>query len=250
MHFYLYALMAALLATLPFCAQATSSTSTVAGPQVAKGVANIEARIGYDVSRTGEERLSVRQHFDYAFTDSYAFRIITHQQRLQHDAFEYNATAMEHRIQLFDKDQHGWDGGIRLIYQKPENSKAADSLSFFFMSEADLSDEWLWRHNTILTHDIGGHSQSGLQLALRNRLARNFKPKKLDPLHNLQTGIEFYHEFGRVNDSNSYSEQNHQIGVFLTGTFENDAFFMAALRNGISSNSADNIFKLTIGQNF
>ncbi len=232
-------------------AWASSPISHVGGATVTKGASSVEFRIGYSEDEPGfsaNKRLRIRQHYDYGFTDRYAFRLITAQDKRKGDNLEHQAITMEHRFHLIAREQHGFDGGIRLVYTHSDGDKTPHELEVRFLAQGTIGEKWKWRHNTMMEHDVGPNADDGILLEFRNQVMYRLTPPAA--LKSFEIGVDMFNDFGRLNDLSGYSNQDHQIGPGIKGSFHNGVFFAAGYRTGISSSGADHLVKFALGRKF
>lgn len=241
-----------LIILFPISGYASSPISHVGGATVNEGQSSVEMRFGYteDGGNTSDDRrLRMRQHFDYGFNDWYALRLITAQDKRDGDNLEHQAVTIENRFQLIEKRDYGWDGGIRLIYAQSDGDKTPHEIEMRFLAQVPIAKHWEFRHNTMIEHNIGNDAENGLLLEFRHQLMREIEA----PHHSLKSfdvGVEMFNDFGRLSELSGYSDQDHQFGPVIKGTFTNDLFFQTGYRAGISNGSANHVFSLAIGKKF
>lgn len=239
-----------------FCSNASFAASPVSNVGTAKvdaGALSIEQRIGYTIDTPGEsghKRFRMRQHLDYGWNDWYATRIVLEQNKMHSDNLEHASLSIENRFQIFEKASDGWDGGFRFIYGQRDGDKTPHEIDIRLMAGVPIDDEWEWRHNTVLEHDIGENSQSGWQLEFRNQITKKLDLFNEYDLASFRLGVEMFNDFGRLNDLSGYAQQDHQIGPVVKIGFENGAYLQTSYRIGASRDSADHSFKLFVGRYF
>jgi hypothetical protein len=243
---------AILIAILPASSYASSPISHVGGATVNEGQSSVEFRLGYtqdEENNANDNRLRMRQHFDYGFNDWYALRIIAAQDKRDGESFEHQAVTIENRFQLIERRDHGWDGGIRLIYTQSDGDKTPHEIEMRFLAQVPIAKHWEFRHNTMIEHDIGDDAENGILLEFRHQLTREVEPPH-PLLTSFDVGVEIFNDFGRLNRLSGYSAQDHQFGPVAKGTFTNDVFFQTGYRAGISDAGANHVFALSIGKKF
>lgn len=240
------------ISMLPVSAYASSPISHVGGASVNKGETSVEFRFGYtedDSSSSNDDRTRMRQHIDYGFNDWYALRVITLQDKRKNDSFEHQAFTVENRFQLIEKREHGWDGGIRLIYTHSDGDKTPHEAEVRFLAQVPFSDGWEFRHNTMLEHDIGENSDDGFLLEFRTQVIKELDVT-LPHFNSLDLGVEMFNDFGRLSELSGYERQDHQIGPVLKASFDNGLYFQTGYRAGISKDAANYVFKFALGRKF
>lgn len=234
---YLWAGICTLWAT---SALASSSVSDVGSAIVSAGHGSAEIRAGLSEDE-GDTRLRSRVHVDYGFTDWYAVRLIALQDRPDGDSYEHEAVSMEHRFQLIEKADHGFDAGFRLIYTKKDGDKTPDDLDLVLLTQVPLG-KYEWRTNMVFEREVGADQTSGIALELRNQVTYDFG--------SVQAGIEMFNDFGKLNDQNGWNSGGHDIGPVVKGRLTDALYYQAGYRAGLSEDAADHTFKFFIGAHF
>lgn len=234
-------------------AHAGSPTSNVGSTKVDKGVLYLDSRFGFTLaedSGSNDSRLRLRQHVDYGFTDWYAFRILTAQDKRRGDNLEHSSFTLENRFQFIERSKHGWDGGVRLLYSHSDGDKTPHELDFRLMAQVPFGRDkkWEYRHNTIFEHDIGPDSRHGIILELRQKISKSVTPPPY--LKSLRFGIEMFNDFGRLRDTQGFNSQDHQIGPLLKASFKNGVYLQTGYRTAFSDDGTDHVIKLFLGRKF
>lgn len=232
---------------------AGSPTGNVGTAKVDKGVLSLEQRFGFswdDPDSSNDQRFRMRQHVDYGFTDWYAFRLLLSQDKRKGDNIEHSTFTLENRFQLIERRDHGWHGGVRLLYAHSDGDKTPHEIDFRLMAQIPFgaNKKWESRHNVIFEHDIGENSESGLMIELRNQVTKAVTPPSY--LKKLQFGVEMFNDLGRIRESSGIHSQNHQLGPLLKATFKNGAFIQTGYRLGVSDDGTDHLVKFFIGKKF
>lgn len=246
--------LTAILFILPTLTLAGSPVSNVGTAKVTEGKANVEARIGFsqdDNNGSNDERLRIREHFDYGFNDWYAMRLVVAQDKRRGDSLQHSGIGIENRFQLIEKRNHGFDAGFRLIYTHADGDKTPHEVDLRVMANVPFGEDeqWMWRTDSAWEHDVGENAESGISLGLRNQVTYKIIPES-SSINNLQYGVEMFNSFGRLKNLNGYSNQDHQIGPVMKADFSNGAFVQAGYRTGISKSATDHLVKLFLGARF
>ena len=250
LNFLGFAFSFSLLAAQP--AYAGSPIGNAGTAVVNDGEFSLEQRSGFqfDELDPGEDnRLRLRQHVDYGFTDWYAVRIVTEQDRRGDGEFDFTGVTFENRFQLFERRKHGWDGSLRLIYIFGTSPGEPDEVDVRLIANAPVGENWSFRHNTILEHEIGDNAADGVLMELRTQMMRTL-PVEFDGLRRMSFGVEMFSDLGELNNVGSFDEQNHQIGPVMKASFKNRAYLQFGYRAGISDDAPDHILKLFVGKRF
>jgi hypothetical protein len=225
---------------------AANPIKTVGTSVVNKGAHLLEFRSGWssdDKSPTHDGRFQLRQMYDYGLTDWYALRLTAIQDDVAGDGFEYHTTMLDNRVQVFEKNRDGFDGGFRLTYHLRDGDKKPDIAEMRWITQIPFND-YEFRHHIILQHQIGADSRSGVNPEMRWQFTAPVK-------NGHRAGVEMFNEFGNVQDENDFHKQMHDAGVVATGPLWNEAVrYQAGYRHGISRNAPDHAVKFFISYNF
>lgn len=235
-----------------FDSYAASALSHVGGAVVRKGEISTEIRTGYTKSKEGtrsDGRLRIRQHIDYGLSDSYAFRLITFQDKREGEHMQHQAVVAEQRFQFIERREHGWDAGIRLTYTHRSEDKTPHEAEIRFLAQAPIADGWSLRHNIFLEHDIGEHAQDGIMAELRTQLTKEFHISRSGIKH-IRVGAALFNDFGRLSELSGIDSQSHQFGPMMHTRFENGAYAQLGYRAAVSDDRADHFITLAIGKIF
>lgn len=235
-------------------AYAASPVSNVGTAIVNDGEVTAEMRAGYSWDESGskssDDRFRLRQHLDYGLNDWYALRIVSGQDKRSGDAMEHSSFSIENRFQLIERRNHGWDGGVRFIYEHKDGDKKPDELDIRLMAQVPFGsdNQWEFRHNTVMVHELGEDNRAGLLLELRNQVTRKIPAP--DYLKSLRIGLEMFNDIGRVNDNSSFEQQDHQMGPVLKASFDSGLYMQTGYRTALSDDGTDHLVKFFIGQKF
>ncbi len=250
--FFLSGMIAVSTVLLAHAGQAASTISQVGGASVTAGKAEVQWRVGYtaDAEDSGQDqRFRMRQHVDYGFTDWYALRLVTAQDKRDGDNLEFASVRIENRFQLIERRDYGWDGGVRLLYTHSDGDKTPHEIEFRLMAQVPVTPKLEWRHNTIFEQDIGEDADDGIKLEWRNQLAWSLE-SPLPEVKKLATGIELFNDLGRLNHLDGREGQEHQLGIMAKGALQGSATFYAGYRFGVFDDDPDHGFSLAVGYRF
>lgn len=240
------------LGALPSVVHATGSTGDVGGGGVTKGALQIEQRFGYSTAETGgtnDHRFRMRQHIDYGFTDYYALRLVVSQDDRREAHMEHEAITIEHRFQLLDVDDVGFNSGFRIQYDHRDGDKTPHELDLRILNDGTYKQRWDWRNDTTFSHDIGHDSVDGVKLEFRNQLMYALD-HSYESVQRLSVGGESLNALGRLNDMDGFAKQEHQLGAVLKVAYKNGVYLQSGYRFGISRESLDGSYRFNIGKNF
>ncbi len=230
-------------------ADAASPIGNVGTAKADQGALSAEGRLGgtFDGEDDGNDRrFRVRQHVDYGLADWYAARLVLEQNRTSGEALEFTSITFENRIQLIEKRDAGFDGGIRIIYGHRPDDDTPDEVDVRLMGMGPIGDRWAWRHNTVLEHDIGDKARDGVALELRSQVTRTLDVER-PGLKKISAGVEMFNDFGRLRETSGFSRQDHQIGPVVKADFDNGLYAQGGYRAGVSDDAPDHLLKLFIG---
>lgn len=224
-----------------------------AGTAVAdKGAFSFEQRMGYQFDEDNpreDGRFRMRQHVDYGFTDWYAVRIVAEQDKRDDESLDFTGLTIENRFQFFEKRNHGWDGGVRLIYIFGASPGEPDEVDVRLIANVPVGEDWSFRHNTILEHEIGDNAADGVLMELRTQMVRDFQLEE-GFVSKVSLGVEMFSDLGELNNVGSFDDQNHQIGPVMKANFGKGAYLQFGYRAGLSDDAPDHLLKLFLGKKF
>lgn len=237
---------------VPVVAIAAGSTSNSSGATVNPGLTSVEYRMGYsedDKQASEDDRFRTRIHLDHAFNDDYAIRLIAAQDKRDGQNMEHQAFGMEHRFQLIERAQHGWDGGVRILYTHADGDKRPSTAGFNFVSNFYPTKATEFRYALVMLHDVGAGARPGLNLSLRTEFAYTL-PHIPNGWADMDVGFEFFNTFGNLREQSGIDDQDHQLGPMFRARMENGFYSQVGYRHGLSSGAPKQIFKLSFGKQF
>jgi hypothetical protein len=219
---------------------------TVGTAVVNKGAHTIEARSGFsfdDKSAGHDGRFQTRQFYDYGLTDSFALRLTAIQDDLGTNSFEHSMTMVDGRVQLFERKDHGFDGGFRMTYMLRDGDKKPDVAELRWINHFYFGEGYEFRHHIIAQHQVGEDKRSGIMPELRWQITRPLVGKH-------RAGLEMFNEFGNVRDQSGYSKQSHDAGFVVAGPIWKGLRYQTGYRHSLSSNAPDHAVKFFVGYDF
>lgn len=223
-----------------------SSIGNVSSPVVNEGEYEVEWRVGFsqdDDTPRGDDRLQMRQHFQYGFTDDYAMRLILVEDKRKGEDTNYTGFTIENHFQLMDQKTHGFDAGVRLNYTRADGDDGADNVTAAGLVQWDFASDWQWRHNVSLSHELGAEHVSGVNVGYRTEVTKQVAP-------HMRAGLELFYDIGNVREQAGYDAQDVSFGPIVKGNLGNGFYYQTGYRAGLSQNADDHSFKLFLGKTF
>ena len=232
-------LLSAFLLPLP----AFATNQNVTGAQVNDGVTSVELRSGIDFGDGHTNRIiRERLHVDHSFSDAFNLRLSGSTAWPAHEGRDYKNTGIDLKYQFVESEEDGYDFTARLDYRLADRDDPADKVQLLGLYQKRW-DSLEFRHNTTLAHDVGGGGRSGLQLGTAWQITESVTPQ-------LRGGVELFNSFGRLNDSVSYSDQQHRFGPVIKAAFDGGYHVQCGYLLGISDAAPNHAFKLFLMRNF
>jgi len=213
------------------------ATKKVYSPIVEGGELEIEMRGSYDFDHRSSKDGKQKQKYavGYGVTDRWhtEFYVEIEKGATESD-FEFTALEWENRYQLTEQGQYWIDVGLYFEYEVSFEDDKADKIEGKLLLEKEMGN---FTHiaNIIFEKQVGGDSEKetegGLAWGSRYRLRKYFEP-----------GIEFHSEFGELNKSKSFDEQEHLVGPVFYGKVGNIKYDIGYLF-GISDDAPDGKLK-------
>ncbi len=231
---------------------ATSPISQVGSPVVTKGELATEARFGFTRDSRDfddDKRLFMRQHINYGFNDWYATRFIIRQNKFNNDTVEHQLVSLENHFQFTDHNIDGFDSGMRLTYIDNHDNFAENILENRYLLQVPFMNEWQYRLHSIFNYSLADNPDNDVEFEIRNQITRKIKFLP-ELLKQESIGIETFHNLNKIDNSENYDDQNHQLGVLSRGNFNNHMYYQTHYRIGISDSSADHLIGFMIGKKF
>ena len=137
-------------------ASADATNLNIVGPDVKEGRLQAELRSGVDFEdEENNETIRQRLHVQYGFTNWFSARLVSSQVRKDSSDWEYKATQIEAKFQLFEHDGDGFAGALRFDYMLGDGDDKPDRVSALWAAEYK-AEPFTLRYNVILRHDVGG----------------------------------------------------------------------------------------------
>jgi hypothetical protein len=142
-------------------AHAISPISQIGSPIITKGELAFEYRTGITTddnnNSSNHQRVFMRQHINYGISDDYATRIVIRQNKFKGNSMEHQLLAWENHVQFTDKDTHGFDSGIRIIYVDTHDNYGTNVLENRYLLQIPFLTDWQYRFNGIFSYALGNN---------------------------------------------------------------------------------------------
>lgn len=152
----------------------------------------------------------------------------------------FEAIEWENRFQLTNPGEHWVDFGLLLEYEHTEAGDSPDAIELALLFEKELG-RFEATYNLIFAHEVGDDAGSDFEFGdsfqFRYRLHRMFEP-----------AVEFFSEFGPIDDVPSFDDQQHYLGPVAMGVLPLGDFGMKLQYNvgylfGVTDETADGVIK-------
>jgi hypothetical protein len=259
LNFYLLVFMYIFIFSLSFFIMffskvyAVSPISQIGSPIVTKGELAIESRTGItadaDETSANHHRIFMRQHINYGVTDDYATRIVLRQNKFRNNNTEHSLVAWEHHFQFTDKEHHGFDSGMRIIYVDTHDNYGKNVWENRYLLQTPFGADWQYRFNGIFSYQTGNNPNGDIGFEMRHQIVT---PARFLPsfFEHASIGFEVFNYLNTLANSGHYDSQNHQIGGILRGNLKNSFYMQTHYRVGISNQSPDHILGFSVGKKF
>lgn len=207
-HFYI---AAACFAAFSAFVSPSYATNKVSSPEVTQDKLGMEYRGGYDMDDRNSRDGASQHKFlvNYGISDHLRPEIKFIMNDPANGGMRFSGAEPSLKWQFLKKDEAWVSAAVQGIYKLNAESHVSDKFESKLMLGKTTGD---FQHfaNIAIEHELGANRRSGtaLLLAWKTKYQLN---GYADP------GIEFYSDFGKLNDNLSYSEQRHQFGPTLSG---------------------------------
>ena len=216
------------------------ATKKVYSPIVEGGELEIETRGSYDFDHRSSKNGKQKQKYavGYGVTDRWFTELYGEIEKgATASEFEFTALEWENRYQLTEQGQYWVDVGLYFEYEVSFEDDHADKIEGKLLLEKEIG-KFTHTTNIIFEKQVGGDSEKetegGLAWGSRYRWQEYFEP-----------GFEIHSEFGELNESKSFNEQEHLGGPVFYGKIGHFKYNVGYLF-GISDDAVDGKLKWII----
>ncbi len=227
----LIALFAGLLASLPAGAQ---TVGTVFGPGVDADDVGAEYRIALAQDEPGDDvSYAQRLHVQRALNGAVRLRLVANfRDRIRSD-WEFDSIQGEVLWQLVERTPSGFSTGFRFDAKLSEGDNKPHQLGVNWTSEWVFAQKWRARGIILLDRDIGSDSRDDVFLDTRASLSRKFD-------NGLRVSLDSFSDLGSFDAGfGSFDDQEHQLGLSVTGKLTDDWGWTVAALAGVSKSAPE-----------
>lgn len=217
----------------------------VYSPIVEEGEPELEYLLDYNIDRDPTINRSARHQFEfeYGVTDRWLTAIYGDFRQRPNQGFAYQGAKWENIYQLFEQGERWLDAGLYFEYIAPQSSlKKPDRLEFKLLLEKEYG-RIINTANIIFNKELGLNATSNaiVEYAWKSkwRWRRDFEP-----------AIELYGALGEIGNTQSFSQQQHQVGPVILGHLHNGLSYEIGYLFGLTSSSAQGMVKWVVGYEF
>lgn len=208
--------MAAGLILLLGMSRPVSAALKVYDPYVEKGEWELETRgnVDFDGKQENDGLQKQKYAIGYGVTNRWFTEVYGELEKERNDAgedldFNFTEIEWENKFQLTERGQYPVDAGFLLEYEVSTEDKHADNLEWTVLLAKTIG-----RVENIANigfeHQVGGghtnETQANFSWSSRYRLSPRFEP-----------GLEYYADFGGLNEGKTFDEQTHRVGPVFYG---------------------------------
>jgi hypothetical protein len=229
---------------------ASPITANVIGSSVSKkGIAGGEYRNGYewDDENSGQDgAYTDRIDLFYNVSDDTQFRVFFNRVDQDNADPEFTNLFIEPTFQVFDKEEHGFDGAFTTGLTIAEGDNEPHQVRSILTGTVPIPNGY-FRHNSVFAHQFGGDSVSGLRYEARWRVMQNVPTLG----ESSKLGVEMFNNFGNLRTDSSFDDNmTHRAGPVMTGKLTDTIGFQTGSLIGISDNAPDYAFKFWLNYQF
>lgn len=180
-------------------------------PNVTKGELELEysGSTTFDNHHDKDNLQSHETEFEYGLTDHIMLELNGSFEKQPDESVKLHAVGFGGRYQFFEQGEHWLDSGVLVTYNRATQSLQPDSVEVKLLLEKQWG-QFLHRANIGIAQDVGNYSSGGPDRVFlwnsRYRYSVHFEP-----------GFEIQSDFGKANEVQNFSQQEHYIGPAVYG---------------------------------
>lgn len=222
-------------------------TASVIGPNVGneKDVI-VEYRAGYEIddeSPAKNHAFTDRLDIFYNYNTDTELHVFLNRSNPGNAGSEFTNVFFEPKFQLFHRDEDGFDGSISAGVKIAEGDNPPHLLRSVLSGEVPYN-QFKFRHNSIIAHEFGPKSDSGLHYQSRWQIMHHIEKYKSN------VGVEMFNDFGNLKKINGMNSTSHSLGPVVTGKINDHLGFQTGILAGISDPASDLAGKFWINYHF
>lgn len=205
--------MVAISSALLLTAPRSEATQKVYSPHVEQGELELEARSHID-SDDDNSKDGVRKdkyEIGYGITQWWFSSLFFEYEKSPGTELQHTATAWENIFSLTESGKYWLDAGLYLEYETPAHSDGPDKLETKLLLEK-ATGRIVNTANIVLEREVGGGASHDIELGLNWRTKYKMQPE-------FEPGIEFYGDFGDIDNVELNSEHKAQVGPVIAGKY-------------------------------
>lgn len=215
----------------------------VYSPRVENGEFALEANMNYSTDKDPAKDHYVSQvlGFEYAPISWWKTEMSGEVEKSQGTGQELTNIKFENVFSPWQPGENIVDAGFYLEVEKAAHNDQPNNLETKLLLEKQIG-QFVGTANLILAHNFGPNSasgwNSGMALQARYRLNQKFEP-----------GIEYYGDFGQIDNMPSFNNQDHRVGPTVQGKIGHVRYDTGVLF-GVSGAAQDTTAKLNLEYEF
>jgi len=224
---------------------ADAQAKKVYSPIVEQGEIELEYFLDYTIDADPAKNTSARHQIELEFgvTDRWMTAIYGDFRKNPGKSFAYQGLKWENIYQLFEQGERLFDAALYFEYILPQASlNKPDVFEFKLLLEKE-DGRLINTANIILKKELG-------KLATKNTLLNYAWRTKWRWKRHLEPGFEMYGSFGELGNTSALSQQSHQAGPIIMGTFRNGMGYELGYLFGLTTATAQGTVKLIVGYEF
>jgi len=210
-----FSLPLAVIAAVFFAApQPVKASHKVYSPIVEKGEFELEFRAHRDSDNDNSKDGKQKHIYEisYGVMDRWYTALLLVAKKELDGNLKHEVTGWENIIQLTEQGEYWLDAGLYLEYKAAARSDDPDKFEFKFLLQKPTF-KTLNTLNLIFEQEVGSNSDIDLKFeyawGTKWKIRQEFEP-----------GFEIYGELGELRDTNSWDDQEHQIGPVISGKYK------------------------------
>jgi len=212
----------------------------VYSPRVEKGVVEIENKNTFDF-----DTVDSRQHVlevGYGLTDWMSISLEGELEKEGSRGYEYTATAIETIFQFTQSGEYWLDVGAKFEAERSHETQHADKIEGSLLLEKGYG-RFVHTANVNFEREVGHLHENGVEYGLSWRSKYLYSPM-------FNPGVEYYGEYGHINDPHDFDDQDNRLGPVISGDLGHGFSYDLGWLIGLSDGASDHTLKLNLEYEF